>query len=144
MQFIRIQRRVGAIVAIALAAAAISASVASARVLEGPIHQTAQAGQSVPPVLPAVPPSQFRAIEAQDTAALGYRLVPTAPYSNAELNAHLKPVLATTTSVHKIAAPSDSFNWGDAAIGAGVAMAIVALVSGGTLAVRRRTQFGEA
>ena len=50
MQFIHIHRRASAIVAIALAATAVSASATSARVLEGPLHQTGQAGLAVPPI----------------------------------------------------------------------------------------------
>jgi hypothetical protein len=38
-----------------------------------------------------------------------------------------------------IGTPSDGFHWGDAAIGAGIAVAIVSLVAADTRIVRRRT-----
>ena len=37
-------------------------------------------------------------------------------------------------------APSNGFDWGDAAIGAGIAAAVALLITAGTLAVRQRSQ----
>lgn len=115
MQFIRIQRRAGAILAIALAAIAMSASAASARVLDGPLHQTVQTS-SAPPAPP----------------------YPDAPAPSPS------PSPSVTVVHAQVAAPSGSFHWGDALIGAAVAGTIVLLITAGTLVVRRRTQLGEA
>jgi hypothetical protein len=144
MQFIRIHRRVSAIVAIALAATAVSASAASARVLEGPLHQTGQAGLAVPPIQTPAEPSELRAAEAQAALANSSRPPTTARYSNARLNAHPKAAPTAVIAAAKPAAPSGSFHWSDAAIGAAIAMAIVLLVTAGTVVLRRRTQFGGA
>jgi hypothetical protein len=138
MQSIRIHRRASAIVAIALAAIAVSASVASARVLEAPLHQTRQAGIAVQ-TIPAQP-SEPGAVEAQ--AALNHFY--TVPTTVGSSNAHPKAAPAAAIPAPEPAAPSDSFQWGDAAIGAAVAMAIFLLVAAGTVVVRRRTEFGGA
>lgn len=144
MQFIRIHRRASAIVAIALAATAVSASATSARVLEGPLYQTGQAGLAVPPIQTTADPSELRAAEAQSALAHSYRPPTTGRYSNAGLTAHPKAAPTAAIAPPKPAAPSDSFRWSDAAIGAAIAMAIVLLVAAGTVVVRRRTQFGGA
>ena len=144
MQFIRIHRRACAIVALALAATAISGSAASARPLEGPLHQTAPTGPAVSPILPPAQPSGLRAAEAQQVRALSSSVPPAARSSNAELNAHSKAAPTAAVPAAKIGAPSDGFYWGDAAIGGGIAVLIVLLVAGGTLIVRRRIQLGEA
>lgn len=144
MQFIRIHRRASAIVAIALAATAVCASATSAQVIGGPLHETEQAGLAVPPILRPAQPSEPRAAEAQAALAHSYRVPTTARYSNAGLNAHPKAAATAAIPTPKPAAPSDSFHWDDAAIGAAIAMAIVLLVTAGTVVVRRRTQFGGA
>jgi hypothetical protein len=144
MQFIRIHRRVSAIVAIALAATAVSASATSARVLEVPLHQTGQAALGVPPIQTTADPSEFRAAEAQAALAHSSRPPTTARYSNAGLSAYPKAAPSAAIAAPESGAPSGSFHWSDAAIGAAIAMAIVLLVTAGTIVVRRRTQFGEA
>ncbi len=141
MQFIRIHRFAGATLAIVLAITAVSGSAASARVLEGPVHQTGQAGLAVPH---RVSPTGFGALEAQAALDHSYKASPTVHNNSAELNAHPKVAPTAAVPEPRLAAPSDSFQWGDAAIGAGAAVAIVSLVAAGTLVVRRRTQFGGA
>jgi len=120
MQFIPSHRRAAAIVAVALAALAMSVSAASARPLEAPIHQTELSGPAAPPVLAPVAPSDLRASEVQ------------------QAHAH------AAVAVSKIAVASDGFHWDDAAIGAAIAGGTILLFTLGTLAVRRRTQLGEA
>jgi hypothetical protein len=142
MQFIRIHRRASAIVAIALTATAIFASAASARPIEAPLHQTGQASLAVPPVLPPAQPSELRAAEAQAALAHSYSAPPAARYSNAEFNGYSKAAPTAVVPAAKLGAPGDSFHWGDAAIGAGIATAIVLLLTAGSLGVRRRIQFG--
>jgi len=132
MQFIPSHRRAAAIVAVALAALAMSVSAASARPLEAPIHQTELSGPAAPPVLAPVAPSDLRASEVQQAHAHAYAVPATARYSNAEFNAYPKRIPAVAVS--KIAA----------AIGAAIAGGTILLFTLGTLAVRRRTQLGEA
>jgi len=134
MQFTRIHRRAGALAAIALAATTLSASAASARVLEGPLHQVGQTAATVSPTPATAQPSHPRVSEAR---ALSGNVPSSARDNNPQ------PKAAPAVPASKIA-PSDSFNWGDAAIGGGIAVAIVLLVTAGTLVIRRRTQLGEA
>ncbi|HTX07685.1 MAG TPA: hypothetical protein VME22_03680 [Solirubrobacteraceae bacterium] len=141
MQFIRIHRRASAIVATALTAIAVSASTASAFVYGGPSQQTGQAGLAAPPVLGQAQPSEPLATQAQAVLDHSYTVSPAARHTN---SVHPKTAATAAVSAPKLAAPSDSFHWGDAAIGAGIAMATVSLVIAVTLVVRRRTQFGEA
>jgi len=153
MLFIRVHRRISAMVAIAIMAT-VFASAASARVLEAPVHQAQPAWPDAPPVvatvpgappaLATVPESTFRAIEAQEALAHSYKVPPTARYSKAGIVAASKPAATVAVSAPKIAAPSDSFDWGDAAIGAATVAAIVLLVTGGAVIARRRMQVGEA
>ncbi|MBV8220292.1 MAG: hypothetical protein JO325_17630 [Solirubrobacterales bacterium] len=148
MQFSQVYRRAGVIIVIALAAASIFASAASAMPLEGPVHQIETTSSAAPATHAPVNQTSFRQAEAQ--AAQDYPRVartywfnaPTAPFNGPAVNARVKPVPAVPAA--KIAAPSNSFDWGDAAIGAGIAVAIVFLVTGGALVARRRTQLGEA
>jgi hypothetical protein len=144
MQFIRIRRRASAIVAVALAATAVSASAASAQVFEGAYHQPVQPTLAVPPSATTAQQPALSAVEAQAALAHNYRVTTAARFSAAELNAHPKAAPTAPISVPKLAAPSDAFHWGDAAIGAAIAMAIALLVTAGTVVVRRRTQFGRA
>lgn len=144
MQFIRIHRRASAIVAVALAATAVSASAASAQVFEGAHHQTVQPTLAVAPSATTAQRPAPQAVDAQAALAHNYRVTTTAGLSSAELNAHPKAAPTAAISAPKPATSSDSFNWGDAAIGAAIAMAIVLLVAAGTVVVRRRTQFGQA
>ena len=144
MQFIRAHRRVSAIVAIALAATAMSASAASARLQEGPVQQTEQAVSAIPATPVWVLPPELRSVESQAALGHAYSVASTARNGGAESNAPAKPAPTAAIPAAKIAAPSDHFSWGDAAIGAAVALAIAMLVGGGTLIARRRTQLSEA
>jgi hypothetical protein len=142
MLSIRIHRRASAIVAIALAATAVSASASSARVLEAPFHQTGGAGLAVSPI-PAQP-SEPGAVEAQAALAHFYTVPTTAGNGNAEVKAHANTAPTAAIVAPKPAAPSDTFSWGDAAIGAAIAMGIVLLITTAAVVVRRRTEFGGA
>ncbi len=144
MQFIRIHRRASAIVAVALAATAVSASAASAQVFEGAHHQTVQPTLAVAPSATTAQRPVPQAVDAQAALAHNYRVTTTAGFSTADLNAHPKATPTAAISAAKPAASSDSFDWGDAAIGAAIAMAIALLVTAGTVVVRRRTQLGRA
>ena len=141
MQFIRIHCLVGAIAAIALAATAISAPAASARVLDGPLHQTGQARLALHAPAQA---SALRAVDAQAALAHSHGALPIVRSSSPERNALPESTPTSAVPAPRLAPLSGSFHWGDAAIGAGVAIVIVLLVTTGTVVVRRRTQFGEA
>ena len=148
MQLIRTYRRAFAIVAVVAAATAISASAASARVLlDEPLHQTVQAAPALPTLVPL--PRGFnlagiRSAEAQEALAHSYTVPATARYSDAALNGQVGARPSAALLATKAAAPSNSFDWGDAAIGAAITAAIFLLAMAGTVAVRRRTQLGQA
>jgi hypothetical protein len=147
MQSTRIHHRAGAIVAIAvaaLAAIAVYASAASAQFPGGPVHQVTQASLAAPPSPVPAEPALPRATEAQAALDHRYPVPPTASHTGANVSTHPKTAATAAVRASKLAAPSDSFNWGDAAIGAAIAMAVVALVIAGARVVRRRTQLGEA
>jgi len=144
MQFSRVHRRASVIVAIALVAASIFASAASALVLEGPVHQTETTGPAVPAIHAPVQQPSFREAEAQSARDYWFSVPPIARYSHAEFNAGAQPAATPAVPAAKIAAPSSSFDWGDAVIGAGIAVVIGFLATGGVLIARRRTQLGEA
>jgi hypothetical protein len=141
MQFIRIHRRASAIVATALAVFAVSASAASALIDGGTLQQTRQAGLAAPPVPGRAQSPESLATQAQAVLDHSYTVPPTARNTD---STHPKTAPTAAIPAPKLAAPSDSFHWGDAAIGAGIAMATVSLLIAGALVVRRRTQFGKA
>jgi hypothetical protein len=136
----------GGLVVIALAAAAVMPSAASAQVIPNPDQQIQQASPAIPPILPSARASDLatiRSAQAHDRA-LSYTVARNARYSNAEFNAYPTTVRTTAVSAPKLAAPSDGFDWGDAAIGGGTITAIVLLGTAGTLVVRRRGEPREA
>jgi hypothetical protein len=118
------------------------ASVAQAPVLRSnPGQQTTRAGIVAPPILRVARASELAAInrvEAQEQAAGSYSPSSGARYSNAESTAYATlshPVAASSPTVN---APGEGFDYGAAAVGAGVAAAIIVLITAGSLAVRRR------
>jgi hypothetical protein len=135
----RLASRRGLIVT-AVTIGAISAPTASARVSLEP-GQSAHIDRGVPPVLQAPRPSELRAIqraEAQEARRLAYELPATARYSNAEMNAYASAARPVPSSPPPNSAPSDAFDYGDAAAGAGIAGGIALLITAGNLTVRRR------
>jgi hypothetical protein len=154
------------IIAVALAVAAIAAPAASARfdlvpagaqsgsavspitsaspaVRPNPDQQSARAGVVGPPLLQRVAPSEREAInraEAQQERALAYSPSRSARYSSATTNAYASSARPVAVSDSTVKAPGSGFDFGAAAIGAGVIATLALLVTAGTLAVRRRTQ----
>ena len=108
-----------------------------------PDEQGTQSGSAGPPILPVARAAELAAIkraEAQREAARSYRVPEGARYSSAAFNAYATlahPVAATAPTV---TAPGDGFDYGAAAVGAGLAVTIIAAITGGGLAVRRRRQ----
>jgi hypothetical protein len=108
-----------------------------------PDQQKTQSGSAGPPILPVARAAQFAAVkraEAQREAARSYSLPEGARYSTAAFSAYATlahPVAATAPTV---TAPGDGFDYGAAAVGAGLALTIIAAITAGGLAVRRRRQ----
>jgi hypothetical protein len=115
----------------------------SAVVLPNPDQQTSHSTPVGPPILRAARGSEAAAInraEAQERAAVSYRPPASAQYSSASINAYPATVRPVALSAPRIEAPGDGFDYGAAAIGAGITIAIAVLISAGTLATRRRSQ----
>jgi hypothetical protein len=118
---------------IALALVAIAAPMAAA----------ARPRSVQPPILKASPTAQLAALhqaEADARAAYAYRPPPGAHFSTASLAVYARgsqPVPAASTTTKD---PGRDFDYGAAAIGAGVAAVLVLLVSGSIVVARRRGQ----
>jgi hypothetical protein len=150
------------IIASALAITAIAAPAASAQPLPeansparnqtttasqvvrpNPHQQNAQTGGGSPPILRPVRASELPAIkraQAQEAQRLAYRLPPTDRYSDTEMNAYASAAPHVPGSTPLSNAPSTGFDYGAAAVGAGLTGAIVLLITAGTLTIRRRSQ----
>ncbi|MBV8990993.1 MAG: hypothetical protein JO372_20760 [Solirubrobacterales bacterium] len=108
-----------------------------------PDQQTARTGPVGPPILRRPRASELPAInraQAQEADRLAYNPPRTARYSNTEMNAYASaahPVAAPTPISN---APSNGFDYGAAALGAGITGAIVLLITASTLTIRRRSQ----
>lgn len=108
-----------------------------------PDEQNMESGSAGPPTLPVARAAELAAIhraEAQREAARSYRLPEGARYSSAVFNAYATlahPVAATAPT---LTAPGDGFDYGAAAVGAGIAVTLIAVITAGGLAVRRRRQ----
>ena len=146
----RLATRSRIIIASALAITAIAAPAASAMQSEqGPVlsrvvgQQNTQTGGGAPPILRPARASELSAInraQAQEARRLAYNVPRTARYSDAEMNAYASaaPRVAGSTPISN--APSNGFDYGSAAVGAGLTGAIVLLMTAGTLTIRRRSQ----
>ena len=97
--------------------------------------------QGVPPILRPATASELAAInraEAQEARRLAYNLPRTARYSNTEMNAYASAAHPVAASTPTSEAPSNSFDYRAAAVGAGLTGAIMLLITAGIL--RRRGQ----
>jgi len=145
----RLATRSRIIIASALAITAIAAPAASAMQSEqglvlsrGVGQQNAETG-GAPPILRPARASELSAInraQAQEAQRLAYNVPRTARYSDTEMNAYASaaPRVAGSTPISN--APSNGFDYGSAAVGAGLTGAIVLLMTAGTLTIRRRSQ----
>jgi hypothetical protein len=138
-----IDRRLAGSVLAALALGLTTATAGAASFEPNqPAGTTAATVQQVaaPPALPAArPPDQatLRRAENRQAAAGSYTAPAHGRYSTATTNGYLSATGAVTATA-PTATPHDSFSYRDAAIGAGVAVAIGSLIAAGSLAVRRR------
>jgi hypothetical protein len=108
-----------------------------------PDQQTPQTSRGAPPILRPARPSDLPAInraQEQEAQRRSYTLPRTARYSNAEMNAYASAVHPVAVSTPVSDVPSNAFDYGAAAIGAGITGAIVLLITAGTLTIRRRSQ----
>jgi hypothetical protein len=140
-------RLAGTMVIVALAAAVGNASVSLAgsgtSVLPNPDQQTQQGGQVGPPILQVLHGSQVQALhreEVRKQAAASYTPPAGATISTAPFNVYTGTTHPGVGSPPTAKEPSDGFDYGDAAIGAGLAAAITLLVSAGIVVLRRRGQ----
>ena len=107
-----------------------------------PDEQGTQSGSVGPPIMPVARTAELAAIhrvEAQREAARSYSPPEGARYSIAALNAYAALAHPVAASAPTVTAPGDGFDYGAAAVGAGLAAMIIVLISGG-VAVRRRRQ----
>ncbi len=114
------------------------AAGARAEVQPNPDQQTPQTAP-VPPILHRVQPSRLAAVNRAKEHAFAYRVPASARYGTAGLNASAT-VKAAAVPAPTLSAPSNGFDWGDAAIGAGITAAIALMITAGSLAVRQRSQ----
>ena len=108
-----------------------------------PDEQSTQAGPVGPPSLRVARASELAAIhraEAQWAAAGSYSAPAGARYSSADTDAFAASAHPVAVSAPTVKAPGAGFDYGAAAVGAGLAVAIIVLVTAGGLAVRRRRQ----
>ena len=120
---------------------ALSQSQAGRRpeVHPSPHRQIQQAGLAAPPTTGLARRSPLTATEDPIQQALANHVPPSGRQSNAKLNANAttgRPIAAAQT----LKAPSTDFDWGAAAIGAGIAAAIALLITAGTQVARQRSQ----
>ena len=157
MKFIRMHRRTIGIAAGVLAIAVIAAPVAAARpnleplptvhvsattahatvAKPNPDEQTAQTATGVPPALARSQASELAALDRAKARSLAHNVPPTGPYSTAALTTAATPIASPSPTLE---APGNGFDWGDAAVGAGVAAAIGLLIAAASIAVRHRSE----
>ena len=106
-----------------------------------PDQQSTQSGSVGPPTLPVARAAELaaihRAAELRE-AARSYSLPQAAHYNNAAFNAYATLAHPVAASSPTVKAPDDGFDYGAAAVGAGLAVTIIVLITAGGLIVRRR------
>ncbi len=81
-------------------------------------------------------PGRGEGLSGKDRAWLSTRQTP--PRLGEGLNGIDRNWLTSSPNGGPVAAPSDGFEWGDAAAGAGIATAALIVLAGSALAIRRR------
>jgi hypothetical protein len=107
------------------------------------VAAAAQTDSVGPPILKAQPTSQLPALhhsEAQKRAAHAYSPPHGAQFNTASLSVYTRGTQPISGTAPTAKDPGDGFDYGAAAIGAGVAAAIALLVTGSIVAVLRRGQ----
>jgi hypothetical protein len=106
-----------------------------------PDERSTQSGSVGPPSLPVARAAELAAINRADAlreAARSYRPPEGARYSSAPFNAYAAIVRPAAASAPTVNAPDDGFDYGAAAVGAGLALTIIVVITAGGLVVRRR------
>ncbi len=98
-------------------------------------RQAAQTATGVPPGLSRSQASEIAAIDRAKATSMANDVPATGPYSTAALTTAATPVATPT-----LQSPDNGFDWGDAAVGAGVTAAIGVLIAAASVAVRHRTE----
>ena len=111
----------------------------SPEVHPNPDQQATQSGPGQPPISHSPTPAQLAAIERLKEQALANHVPPNGRQSNADVNTRAHPVAAPAPTLK---APDNGFDWGDAAIGAGIVATLVLLITAGSVAVRQRSEPG--
>ena len=109
----------------------------SPEVHPNPDQQATQSGTGKPPISHLSRPQQIAAIERLKELALLNHVPPSGRDSKADVNTTAHPVAAPAPTLK---APDDGFDWGDAAIGAGITLTLALLITAGSFAVRQRSQ----
>ena len=109
----------------------------SPEVHPNPDQQATQSGRGGPPVSHLTRPEQLAAIARLKEQALLNHVPPYGRQGTADVNTSAHPVAAPAPTLK---APDNGFDWGDAAIGAGITLTLALLVTAGSLAVRQRSQ----
>jgi hypothetical protein len=109
----------------------------SPEVHPNPDQQATQSGAGNPPISHLSRPERIAAIERLKELVLLNHVPPNGRDSNADLNATAHPIAAPAPTLK---APDNGFDWGDAAIGAGITLTLALLITVGSFAVRQRSQ----
>jgi hypothetical protein len=116
----------------------------SPEVHASPNQQTVHPGDAgTPPILRRAHASELPAIDqaqAREARALSYSPSATARYSSADTDAYATAARPAAVTAPTVGTPSNGFDYGDAAIGAGITAALALLITAGTLTVRQRRQ----
>jgi hypothetical protein len=118
-------------------------TISSPVVRPNPHSQNSQSTPVGPPILRVARGSEAAAInraEAQRKAAHSYSPGAGARHSSADTAAYAAVSHPVAASSSPVKAPGAGFDYGAAAVGAGLAVAIIVLITAGGLAVRRRKQ----
>jgi hypothetical protein len=105
-----------------------------------PDEQATLPGPVPPPILHQARGSRLAAIDRAKEQALANHVPPTGRYSSADLNGYAAAAHPSAAASPAPKSPNNGFDWGDAAIGAGITAAIALALTAGSLAVRQRRQ----
>ena len=99
----------------------------------------AETNPALPPILPRIKPSERAAIQQAERQATAFAPSTQGPYSTAELNAYADTATGHVTAAGVGASTlHNSFDWGDAGIGAAAGFMLAMLGLGGALAISQR------
>jgi hypothetical protein len=106
-----------------------------------PASANANTGYSSPNAITGASDDSGHAVSGQDYSSLNATVPPVSEPSSGytSLNATTGPSPIQPTFASGSPSGNDGFQWGDAALGAGAAMALVAFGAAALLTVRRRT-----